>query len=182
MEELPYISILRLTDTRERIFNTYTESESKENKFLLHQHMRITPILRTTSSKMLSKLSESASRLPLVLSKGIHRFTHANPAEIIRICGEAGIQTPLPKNAIEKFDSASEVCARNGRPKRTQKVSLKHINEDLHKEGQIDFTFHDIRGEKRPLLVMTDTRAGYTETQIVAKRSTTTIIGVVENC
>lgn len=129
----------------------------------------------------MTNISNNAQRAPIVFAKRIHSFTQTHPMEIIRICKDAGILNLTLEAAIGKIDAVCEVCARNGRPKPSKKVSMKHINEEFIEEVQICFTFHDIQQEKQILLVMTDKGTGYTECTIVSGRSTKTITESVES-
>lgn len=68
---------------------------------------------------------------------------------------------------------------KNGRPLPSKKVSLT-VNEAFNQEIQIDFTYCDVRGEKRTIIVITDTGTGYTEASIVRSRNMDTIVEKVE--
>lgn len=169
-----YILMKRPTDTEKRTLFTYIVPDDKRLR------LDIAPHPRSVVTTLLGNICSSASRAPLVFSKRIHRYTHASKDETKSLCRDANILNEELEQAIDKVHDACEICAKNGRPKSSKKVSLSHVNTAFNQEIQIDFFFITLRGTKFCVINITDTGTGYTVLAIAPDRSTSTIIRLLE--
>ena len=99
-----------------------------------------------------------------------------------RLCTEAGLFSKELEEAIDTVCAACEVCAKNGLPVPTRKVSLTHVNQAFNVEIQIDFLFPTVRGKKRTVMNITDTGTSYTVLCLTEERNADTIINALEVC
>lgn len=172
--EQKYVRMQRPFDKRESTLYTYIVPDDSRLRLDIAPH----PLSKV--STLLGNIQTSVKRTPLVFSKWIHRYTHATEAETLSLCKDAEILTPALESAIKEVCGACEVCAKNGRPKSSRKVSLTHVNQEFNQEIQVDFLFVYISGKKYCILIITDTGTGYTELSIAADRSMSTIILLLE--
>ena len=70
--------------------------------------------------------------------------------------------------------------AQNGRPVRSRKFSLTHINQAFNKESQIDFLFPTVRGCKPTVLNVTYTGTNYSELVQCESRTANIIIQAID--
>ena len=177
----PCVIIRRQIDSFPRVFDTYIAPDPICDSQDMRLRIAITIQPNASVSSLMSNLQLRSRRSPLLFSKQIHRFTHASADDVKSLCKHAGIMTKELESAIDKVHSACEVCAKNGQPRNSKKVSLNHVNEAFNQEIQMDFTFCDIRGIKQSLIVVTDTGTRYTECSIVVKKDIDTIINMLES-
>lgn len=169
-----YIKMQRPHDNAERILFTYLVPEDKRLRLDIAPHPR--SVVRT----LLGNIQTTAQRTPMTFCKKIHRYTHATKDEMRTLCQDARMLDPELEQAIENVCDACEICAKNGEPKRSKKVSLTHVNEAFNQELQIDFIFVVIGDTKYTVMHMTDTGTGYSELALAPDRSMATIIRIIE--
>lgn len=174
LTEQKYIRLKRPTDDAERYLYTYLVPGDSRLR------LDVAPHPLSVKRTLLGNIHSSAKRAPLTLCKRIHRYTHATPEEMRVLCKDANMLDDALDEAIDKVFAACEVCAKNGRPKPSRKVSLTHVNEGFNEEVQIDFFYIDLRLTKYTVMNLTDTGTGFTEMEITADRNMETIIRVVE--
>ena len=164
----------RPSDTETRIFFTYLVPGD--------DRLRLDIALHTLASvsTLLGNVHSKATWAPMTFCKRIHRYTHAPEDELRHICHDAGILTPQLDEAIREVSAACEICAKNGRPKHSRKVSLTHVNEAFNEEIQMDFMVVHLHGKRHIVFLMTDTGTGYAELEIVMDRSALTFTNRVE--
>lgn len=114
---------------------------------------------------------QNASQRTLTLAKRIHRYSHAQYAEMIEILAQSERNKTGMAELCRKIIDACPVCARSGPPKHSKKVSLTHVCKEFNQEMQVDFMFADVRNSKYCVLHVVDTSTAYSETPIVSKRS-----------
>lgn len=174
LTEQRYIRIKRPTDDAERYTFTYIIPEDSRLR------LDIAPHPLSVKRTLLGNIHAGVKRAPLVFCKRVHRYTHATPEEMRILCKDANMLDEALEQAIDKVFAACEICAKNGRPKSSRKVSLTHVNEAFNEEVQIDFFYIELRLTKHTVMNMTDTGTGFTEMQITPDRSMRTIIRTVE--
>ena len=175
----PFLEMKRPLDTSLRVFNTYIARKADKHGNR-RQHVSIIPEPGICVTSLMSRLEQRTKRAPMVFAKHVHRLTHAVPDEIKSLCHDAGILEPRLAQATDLVDNSCGICAPNGQPLPSRKVSLTHVNEALNQEIQADFTFEYVRKVQRTIFVITDTGTGYTESAIVTSRSIDTIIRYLE--
>lgn len=76
------------------------------------------------------------------------------------LCMDAGLLSRPMEGAITKVCDACDICAKNGRPKNSRKISLTHVNEAFNSEIYVDFLLFTLRKAKRVIMNITDTGTG----------------------
>lgn len=170
-----YVRMKRPSDAEERILFTYLVPD--DNRLRLD----IVPHPRSATRTLLGNIHTTAKRTPLAFCKRVHRYTHATPDEIRRLCKDANMMTDELEQAIVKVFTACEICTKNGRPKPSRKVSLTHVNEEFNQELQMDFFYSEIKGKRRTVMNITDTGTAFTELSIADDRTMKTIIRTIES-
>lgn len=169
-----YICMRRPTDNGERYLYTYLISEDTRLRLDLAPH----PL--SVKRTLLGNIHTTAKRAPLVFCKRVHRYTHAPPEQMKSLCKEANMLDADLIEAIDKVFNACEVCAKNGRPAPSKKVSLTQVNSAFHEEIQIDFMYTKLRGTRYTVMTLTDVGTGFTELCICSDRKMETIVKTVE--
>ena len=169
-----YIQMRRPHDDAYRYLYTYLVPSDGRLRLDLAPH----PL--STKRTLLGNIHTSAKREPLAFSKRVHRYTHATAEEMKLLCKEADMLDKKLEEAIEQVCNACDVCAKNGRPVSSKKVSLTHVNQAFNEELQIDFMFPTIRGSKQTVMHMTDTGTGFSETTISNSRTARSMQEAIE--
>ena len=169
-----YIEMKRPKDDAHRYLYTYIDSSDGRLR------LDIAPHPLATKKTLLGNIHTTVKRQPLTLCKRVHRYTHATPDEMRHLFQDANMLDNELEDAIEQVCNACEVCAKNGRPLPSKKVSLTHVNQAFNAELQIDFMFPKIRGQKRTVMNLTDTGTNYTELILCESRSATTMTNAIE--
>lgn len=130
-----YIRLKRPTDIQERILFTYILPNDCRLRLDLAPHP--TSVVQT----LLGTTTALTGRSPKNFCKIVHRYTHATEHDMRELCKDADILDPALDAAIKAVCDACKVCAKNGLPKSSRKVSLSHVNEAFNQEIQIDFLF-----------------------------------------
>lgn len=81
------------------------------------------------------------------------------------------MMSPCIKKAIEKVTNPCIPCAKNGRPKNSRKLSLRHVNKDFNIEVQADFMTIKHQGNNYEILNITDCNTAFGERTIVRSRN-----------
>ena len=160
-----YIQMRRPHDDDYRYHYTYLLPSDRRLR------LDIAPHPMFTKRTLLGNIHTNAKRQPLAFSKRVHRYTHATADEMKLLCKEADMLDKQLEAAIEQVCNACDVCAKNGRPVPTKKVSLTHVNQAFNVELQIDFMFPTIRGSKHTVIHITDAGTSYSETSICNSRT-----------
>ena len=174
LAEQRYIQMRRPYDDAYRYLFTYIVPQDRRLRLDLAPH----PL--STRETLLGNIHANAKRQPLAFCKRIHRYTHATQEEMKTLCEEAGMLDEELIAAIERVCEACEVCAKNGRPIPSKKVSLSHVNQAFNVEIQIDFFFPTVRGKKHTVMNMTDTGTNFTEIVRCESREAQTMINAIE--
>lgn len=125
-------------------------------------------------------MANIVKRPEINIVKKVHRFTHCNDKELQKLFEKAGMLTPKIKNAIKKVTTACNPCAWSGRPSKTRKISLKHVNEEFNVEVQADFMTAKFGQQNYEILNVIDTGTAYCECIVVESRNTKTMIAKFE--
>lgn len=169
-----YIKLKRPTDSATRVLFTYLVPDNNRLRLVIAPHPR--SVVRT----LLGNVHASFKRTPLIYCKRIHRYTHSTKEEMKRLCLDAKIDDGKLEEIIGRVVDACEICAKNGRPKSSRKISLTHVNQGFNQEIQIDFFFFEIQATKRTIMHITDTGTTYSGLAITSDRSMRTIIRTLE--
>ena len=173
-----HIIVKRATDIEPRTFHTYILPDQAKD-IRLRIDVVAHPLL-THHSLLGARKKPETQRQAIQLVKKIHRFSHATDKEMQALYKRHGEVDPLILRAIATVYSACEICAANGRPRASRKVSLSHIDTSLNMEVQIDFLWCTIGGAKLVVLNITDCHTSYSEMAIANNRSAETIIRIIE--
>ena len=169
-----YIQMRRPHDDAHRYLFTYLVPTDQRLR------LDIAPHPRSSKKTLLGNIHTSVKREPLAFCKRVHRYTHATPEEMMILCKDADMMGPELEDAIKRVFGACEICAKNGRPLPSKKVSLTHVNQEFNVELQIDFLFPTVRGCKRTVLNMTDTGTNYSELMLCESRTAEAMIQAIE--
>lgn len=153
----PHIPMIHPTDYKPRIFHTYIFSDEQGSNSSIRRRVHLSAPWDKKACTLLPELSNNAESAPLILSRKIHRFTNAHLHVVGRICWDAGTLSKSMEDAITAVDDWCDVFAWNTSPKPMIRVSPTHVNKHFNEEVQLGFMFHITPGEKRAMLVVTDT-------------------------
>lgn len=169
-----YIEMRRPYDDDYRYLYTYLVPSDRRLR------LDIAPHPLSSKQTLLGNIHTSAKRQPIAFCKRVHRYTHATADEMKLLCTEANMLNSNLEAAIEQVCNACDVCAKNGRPAPTKKISITHVNQAFNVEIQIDFFFPVIRNSKRTIMNITDTGTSYSELVICNSRDAQSMIHVIE--
>lgn len=172
--EQKFIRMKRPDDKQERIMFTYIILEDSRLR------LDVAPHPRSIARTLLGNIQTTAKRTPLTFCKRIHRYTHATEDEMTALCADSNMMDTELAKAIKAVCEACEVCAKNGAPKTSRKISLTHVNEAFNEELQVDFLFTMIRQTRCTIMNMTDAGTGYTELALSTDRNMASIIAILE--
>lgn len=122
--EYPTVTITRPTGKTPQVLPIYVDGKTN---FQVRGRILTIPIAHTTSSSMVRN-SASATSLPMVTAKRMHRFTHASTGNLIRICRKANWLPPDLENSIRELTPACRICAELDLPAPSKKVSSMYVN------------------------------------------------------
>ena len=169
-----YIRMKRPMDVQKRVLFTYLVSSDRRLR------LDIAPHPQSVVGTLLGNIQSSHKRTPGIFRRRIHLYIHASEREMKELCRGAGMMTAELGKAIEEVCAACEVCAKNGAPKHSRKVSLTHVNEEFNEELQLDSLFPNIRRARVTVINLTDAGTGYSEFGIAPNRSMAAIITLIE--
>lgn len=114
------------------------------------------------------------------LEKKVHHFTNGHKQELVRLFSEGGMITGKMKKAIENVTSSFVPSAKSGRPESMEKLSLKHVNEDLDDNVQAQFFTVKYHEGNYNIRNIGDTRTVFEERSIVESSNEQAIMSKLE--
>ena len=170
------IEIKRPTDILMFSLSTHIPTNASEQRLCIE----IVPAPNTSISSLLVSTQSACRKSSLSFAKHLHRFTHAHPTELKFLCAIAKILTLDIEEAMDRIHQASQVCAKNGRPSISRKISISHINSGFNNEIQMDFTHCILKSKKEIIFHIVDTGTGWSETELVSDESIAAALKALE--
>lgn len=151
-------------DNNKRKFFTYIGDDANGDERIW---LDIAPHRRSCIKSLISNTNK---RPEINLVKKVHRFAHGNKKEISHLFTEASMMTYKLEKNIDKVTSSCIPFASSGRPTKTKKHSLKHVNKEFNTGVQADLLTVKTQEGKYEVLNIVDTSTVFGERSVVQAR------------
>lgn len=168
------MTIKRTSDRTERVLQTYL-SESNPLREIIR--LFIVPIIQTTSL-LRGENRRPPDMRPLKIARRLHALPHVHPYQLKRICKEAIWATTELERQIRHVSTQCARCVRSGTPKLSNKLSVRHINDEFNQKYRR--TFFRVKGIIYQVIHFVDVSKVYSEERIVNDRKIETFIMALE--